>query len=64
MNSQAIKNPGCANNLGFKGTMNINQFKRHQRSEQIILEKVLTMRTESNFKTKIKKLLNEIRGPQ
>jgi hypothetical protein len=63
MNEQAIKNPGCANNLGFKGTMNINQFQRHQRSEQIILEKVLTMRTSSKFKAKIKQLLNEIKGP-
>ena len=62
MNSQAIKNPGCANNLGFKGAMNINQFQRHQRSEKLILEKVLTMRTKNKFKAKVKKILNEIKG--
>ncbi len=59
---QAIKNPGCANTPGFKGTMNINQFLRHQQSEQKILEVVLTMRTRRNFKTKMNKLLSEILG--
>jgi hypothetical protein len=59
---QAIKNPGCCNTQGFTGTMNINQFLRHQRSEHKILEIVLTMRTKRNFKAKMNKLLSDILG--
>lgn len=58
---QTKENPGCANTPGL-GHMNQLQINRHHHSEQIILKKVLTMRTQNKFKRNLNKMLSEIMG--
>ncbi len=54
----AIKNPGCANNPGFKvqSEMTPMQFLRHTQCEQKLLQKLESMRTKNKLTTLLKNI--------
>ncbi len=56
---RTIKNPTCANTLGFivQNDMNEIQYLRHLNSEQKLMKITSSMRTETKFSRYIKKLI-------